>query len=427
MSDASALSSWREQVRCLNQAEGLTWRLQCFVFIYAAAAIAIRAPDMLLNPQFYAEGGTWYEEAYNLGWAHTLFIPAGGYYLGIFPRLVTALSLLLPLRLAPLFTNLCGIAVQALPVSILLSSRCSRWGPLSARLLMAAVYVALPNAGEIHVVLANAQWHLCLAACLLLLANPPVHGRWKAFDIAVLLLCGLTGPFCLLLVPMAAIFWWKRRQTWSAVVCGLLALTSILEAWQLLRGGWHNRSHTSLGATPSLFAKILAGQVYLGAFIGQNDFANRSSVLSATIVFLLGTGLVCWCLFHAGWELRLFIIFSAMLLAAALRSPLAGGLQAQWDFLATSTGGRYWFFPMLAVLWSMIWLATQSKSKPSRIIGVVCLPAVLCGEVRDWKYPPFADQHFSQYVRKFDAAPFGTAVTIPVCPDGCKMRLIKKS
>jgi hypothetical protein len=289
---------------------------------------------------------------------------------------------------------LCGIAAQVLPISILLSSRCSRWGPLSARLLMAAVYVALPNAGEIHVVLANAQWHLCLAACLLALANPPVRWRWRAFDVAVLLLCGLTGPFCLLLLPIAAIFWWKRRQTWSAVVCGLLALTSILEAWQLLRGGWHNRIHTSLGATPSLFAKILVGQVYLGAFIGQNEFANRSSLLSATMVCLLGTCLVFWSLFHAGWELRLFIIFSAMLLAAALTSPLAGGLQAQWDFLATSTGGRYWFFPMLAVLWSIIWLATQSKSKPCQFIGVVCLAATLCGEVRDWKYPPFPDQHF---------------------------------
>jgi hypothetical protein len=427
VNDALALSSWREQARRLNQAEGLTWRGQCFVFLYAAATIAIRAPDMLFNPQFYAEGGTWFEEAYNLGWARILFIPAGGYYLGIFPRLITALSLLLPLRLAPLFTNLCGIAVQVLPISILLSSRCSRWGPLSVRLLMAAGYVALPNAGEIHVVLANAQWHLCLAACLLVLANPPLHWREKVFDIAVLLMCGLTGPFCLLLLPIAAIFWRKRRQTWSAVVCGLLALTSALEAWQLLRGGWQNRIQTPLGATPLLFAKIVAGQVYLGALIGQNEFAGRGTVLSAVVVCLLGTCLVCWCLLKAGWELRLFIIFGAILLAAALRSPLAGGLQCQWEFLATSTGGRYWFFPMLAVLWSIIWLATQSNFKPCQIIGVVCLAAALCGEVRDWRYPPFPDQHFSQYVNKFDAAASGMAVSIPICPEGCKMRLIKKS
>jgi hypothetical protein len=421
-----ALSSWREQARRLNQADGLGWQAQCFVFFYAAAAIAVRAPDVLMNPQFYAEGGTWYEEAYNLGWAHTLLLPAGGYYLGLVPRLVAAMSLLVPLRFAPLIMNLCGIALQALPVSILLTSRCSRWGPLSIRLLMAAVYLALPNAGEIHVVLANAQWHLCLAACLLALANPPADWRWKVFDIGVLLLFGLTGPFCLLLWPIAVIFWWKRRQGWSGIVCGLLAVTSALEALALFRGGWQQRILTPLGATPLLFAKILAGQVYLGALIGQNEFASRANLPAVAVVCLIGTCVLCWCLFKGGWELRLFIVFSAMLLAAALRSPLAAGRQRQWEFRATSTGGRYWFFPMLAFSWSLIWCATQCACKPCQILGLICLAAMLCGEVRDWKYPPFPDKHFRQYADKFNAAPPGSLVTIPICPDGCNMRLIKK-
>jgi hypothetical protein len=313
-----------------------------------------------------------------------------------------------------------------LPVTILLTSRCARWGTLPIRLLMAAVYLALPNAGEIHVVLANAQWHLCLTACLLVLANPPVHWGWKVFDIVVLLLCGLTGPYCLLLLPVAAIFWWKRRQSWSGIVCGLLAITSALEAWTLLRGGWQQRILTPLGATPLLFAKILAGQVYVGALIGQNDFASRANLAAVVAASLIGSVILCWCLFKSGWEMRLFILFSAMLLAAALRSPLAAGRQRQWEFLATSTGGRYWFFPMLAFSWSLIWCATQSACKPCQILGAFFLAAMLWGEMRDWKYPPFPDKHFPQYVNKFDAAPPGTTITIPICPEGCDMRLIKK-
>jgi hypothetical protein len=426
VSDRLDLLSWREQARRLNQAEGLGWQAQCFVFLYAAAAIAVRAPDVLMNPQFYAEGGTWYEDAYNTGCAHTLLLPAGGYYLGVFPRLVAAISLLFPLRLAPLFMNLCGIALQTLPVTILLTCRCSRWGPLPIRLLMAAVYLALPNAGEIHVVLANAQWHLCLTACLLVLANPPGQWGWKMFDIVVLLLCGLTGPYCLLLLPVAAIFWWKRRQSWSGIVCGLLAVTSALEAWTLLRGGWQQRILTPLGATPLLFAKILAGQVYVGALIGQNDFASRANLPVVVAASLIGTAILCWCVFKGGWELRLFILFSAMLLAAALRSPLAAGRQRQWEFLATSTGGRYWFFPILAFSWSLIWCATQSACKPCQILGAFFLAAMIWGEMRDWKYPPFPNKHFPQYVNKFDAAPPGTTITIPICPEGCNVRLIKK-
>jgi hypothetical protein len=408
------------------EADGLGGRAQCFVFFYAAAAIAVRAPDMLMNPQFYAEGGTWYADAYNMGWARTLLLPVGGYYLGVFPRLVAGLSLLIPLRFAPLLMNLFGIALQALPVSILLSSRCARWGPLSIRLLMAAAYLALPNAGEIHVVLASAQSHLSLAACLLVLANPPKDWQWKVFDATVLLLCGLTGPFCLLLLPVAGVFWWQRRQNWCGIVCGILAVTSALEAWTLLRGGWQQRIHTPLGATPLLFAKIVAGQVYVGALAGQNEFASRASLPAVTVVFLIGTFVLSWCLLKGGWELRLFIVFSAMVLAAALRSPLAGGLQRQWEFLATSTGGRYWFFPMLAVSWSLIWCATQSAFKPCRVLGMMCLAAMLWGELRDWKYPPFPDKHFPQYVSKFAAAPPGSTVTIPICPDGCNIQLIKK-
>ena len=382
---------------------------------------------MVLNPQFYAEGGTWYEDAYNMGWTHTLLLPAGGYYLGVFPRLVAALSLLAPFQFAPLFMNLCGIALQALPVSILLTSRCSRWGPLSVRLLMAAVYLALPNAGEIHVVLANAQWHLCLAAFLLALANPPANWLWKIFDIVVLLLCGLTGPYCLLLLPVTLIFWWKRRQSWTGIVCGLLALTSVVEAWALVSGGWQQRIRTPLGASPFLFAKLLAGQIYLGALIGQNEFSGHANFHTAGAVCLIGTFIMCWCLFNAGWELRLFIVFSAMLLAAALKSPLAGGRESQWEFLINSTGGRYWFFPMLAFSWSLLWCATQSGSKPWQILGIVCLAIMLCGEARDWKYPPFPDKDFRRYVQEFNAALPGTKVTIPVCPNGCSIQLVKKS
>jgi len=425
VSDPSVSSSWREQARCLNKADGLGWREQCFVFFYAAAAIAVRAPDMLVNPQFYAEGGTWYAEAHNMGWANALFLPVAG-YLGIVPRLVAAMSLLLPLRFAPLFMNLCGIALQALPVSILLTSRCSRWGTLSIRLLMAAVYLALPNAGEIHVVLASAQSHLCLTACLLALANPPAHWRWKVFDAVVFLLFGLTGPFCLLLLPVAGIFWWKRRQSWSGIVCGILAVTSALQALALLGGGWQQRVHTPLGASPLLFAKILAGQVYVGALIGQNEFTSRAHLSAVALAAVIGTCVLCWCLLKSGWELRLFIVFSGLVLCAALGSPLAAGLQRQWEFLATSTGGRYWFFPMLAASWSLVWCATQSAFKSCQILGVVGLAAMLVGEVRDWKYPPFPDKHFPQYVNKFAAAPPGTPVTIPICPDGCNIVLIKK-
>jgi hypothetical protein len=421
----SANPPGRELSRRLNESDGLVGREQWVVFFLAAAAVAIREPDLLLNPQFYAEGGAWYAEAYNLGWAHALLIPAGGYP-QLFSRLVAALCLLAPLQFAPLLMNLCGIACQALPVCILLSPRCSRWGPLPVRLLMAGVYVALPNAGEIHVVLASVQWHLGFAACLLVLGNPPATWRGKVFDSVVLILCGLTGPFCVLLLPLAGIFWWKRRQSWSGIVLGVLAVASVLTGLALVSGGWQGRVAGALGASPDLFARILAGQVYLAALVGQNDFASHANVVVIVAADLIGTLVIGWSLLRGRWELRLFIAFSAMLLAAALKNPVGGAQQLQWEFLATSTGGRYWFFPMLAVSWSLIWCATQSAFKPFQVLGVSCLAVMLWGELHELKYAPFPDEQFPRHAREFAAARPGTALTIPICPEGWSIRLVKK-
>ena len=66
------------------------------IFVAALFAIFTRLPGALLHPQFFAEDGwVWYEQAYNLHWLRSLFIPQAG-CLYIFPRLVAGISLLFP-------------------------------------------------------------------------------------------------------------------------------------------------------------------------------------------------------------------------------------------------------------------------------------------------------------------------------------------
>ena len=76
----------------------------------------MRRPDALLNAQFWAEDGAfWYADAYNAGPWISLFQPENGYFQTI-SRLVAGISLLFPLRDAPLFFNVAAITIQALPV-----------------------------------------------------------------------------------------------------------------------------------------------------------------------------------------------------------------------------------------------------------------------------------------------------------------------
>src|SRR5947209_646287 len=167
-------------VQCVRMR--LSWRMQLIVFVVVAAVVISRRPDALLNPQFYAEdGAVWYAQAYNFGWLHSLTLPQAG-YLQTLPRLVAGLSLLVPFGSAPLLMNWAAIGFQVLPVTVLLSSRCSGWAPLWVRGLQALLYLAMPTSREIDAVLSNAQWHLALVACMVAFAHAPTNASWKAFD-----------------------------------------------------------------------------------------------------------------------------------------------------------------------------------------------------------------------------------------------------
>src|SRR5437879_1098429 len=141
--------------------------LQVSIFLVAFLVLALRRPDALLNAQFYAEDGKyWYAEAYNFGW-RCLLIPVGG-YLNTISRLIGMFSLLFPMLRAPLVMNIWALAVGALPVNVFLSSRFNEI-PMKTRLFGCALFLALPNAFEVHGVTTNIQWHLALVALLLLL------------------------------------------------------------------------------------------------------------------------------------------------------------------------------------------------------------------------------------------------------------------
>ena len=199
---------------------GLKAWQQCALFLCAGLLLASRRPDALLHAQFYAEDGhVWFADAYNLGWWTTLFRTQDGYFQTL-PRIGAALALHAPLKLAPLLMNLLAIAVQALPVNILLSARSSAWGSLRHRAMMAFLYLAIPNSGEMTVILTSTQWVLALIVFLLLVARKAAGIPGRVLDNSMVILCGLTGPFCLFLFPVAIIVAWNKRDVWRWMNAG---------------------------------------------------------------------------------------------------------------------------------------------------------------------------------------------------------------
>jgi hypothetical protein len=414
----------KNKQQALANCDGLGTGGLLLSFALATIALFTRRPSLLTQAKFYAEDGTfWFAQAYNLGWLQSLLLPQAGYF-NTMPRLAAGMALLVPLQHAPLVMAIVGLLVQALPVPILLSPRLRNWAPLPTRLLLAAIYVAMPNTREILIVATNTQWHLALAALLLALADSPRTWLGRLFDIAVVLAASFSGPFCIILAPIALLFWWLRRQPWSLLISTLVSLVACLQIGLLL----HNtlRVHTALGVRLEPLLRMVGGNIVAGALFGTYAFASKAPMILLVAAALVGMSTCLYCLRFANLQWKLFLIYSAALFAASLSSPLIGGSKPLWDLLIDAFSGRYWFFPMLAFTWSAVWCALYGRKHLFRIAGAFIVLCMTFGVVHDWKYTPLPDDHFVEFVQRMREAQPGDHLVLPIWPEGWQMELVKR-
>jgi hypothetical protein len=406
---------------------GLRWYWQLAVLCAAITLIFSRQPDAFLHAQFFAEDGkVWFSDAYNYGWFASLFRAQDGYFQTL-PRLAAALALIPPLVSAPLVMNLVGSLVQVSPAPVLLSTRFSNWGTLSFRAAMALTYLAMPNCSEMNVTVEEGQWHLALLACLLLLCPAPANRLWKLFDITVLVLCGLTGPFAVLLAPIAGARLWLRREPSGRWPLYLLTGAAAIQAYALVAT---HRDHWPLGASVAGLIRIVAARVYLATILGASGLGSQGGMPFLICVTVGGSLLMAYCFLQARSELKLFLFFSAVVFAASLCRPFTPQVlpgSTSWGLLAGASGIRYWFFPSLAFTWTIVWyLLGRPHRRFSRAIGAMLMALMLIGIVRDWSIPARKDVHFPSYVGALRDSPPGTMLTIPENPEGWTMRLVKR-
>jgi hypothetical protein len=408
--------------------------IKLFQFVLTGAAafliIVSRRPDAILNPQFWAEDGrVWYAMAYNNGALSSLLVAESSYYQTI-SRLVAGFAQLFSLGDAPLIFNLFAVACKIAIVYFLLSSRFADLIPaFSIRLLLAFIYLALPNSYEVNANLSNAQWHLALLSFFILIAKPGEKIFWKAFDILILLLSALSGPFCLFLFPIGLFYWWRTRQKWTLYLVFILFFGCLLQGLSILT--IERVTKVPLGADFNLFSNIVGGQIFFSSIFGGRTFGGLFrrelwNVYAALIANLIGFGWLIYALFKAPLEVKLFIVLSILICAGALISPAASETEPQWQVLVQPlVGTRYWFIPIFCFLTVLIYFAATAKNLYLKRAALLLLVLTPIGIVADWKYPPFKDYEFQKYAREFENVPVGTEFQIPINPDW-KMKLIKR-
>lgn len=397
-------------------------------FLLFLTIFFLRHPRGFLAPNLWGEDGwVWYPDAYNHGWVSLLWPHTG--YLQSFPRLVALLGLPLPLRWIPTLFAAIAFVVMTMPPLLLLSPRlASAWAGFPSRLAFALLYAVLPNVWEVFGNITNSQWFLALLAFLVLHAAPPHRRAGWVFDSAVLIVSGLSGPFCILLALPALLRWWESRDRATLWRLACVVLTVAIQAPLALATMGHNRPHPPLGATPSLFAKILAIQVDLGLLLGdritsqlmEQGLGAQTAVMVA--IAAAGLAVIVFALWRGSALLRSFAIFVGLEIVAALCSPIVSLKDPSWPLLTQpGVGQRYFVYAMLLLAGSFFTLVGAGSGagfRRMRLPALVLCLATMIGVAGDWHYPKMTPMDFAAAARKFAAAPAGTLVTFPVRPFG---------
>ena len=393
-----------------------------FLFWFCAALImASHRPSNFLQPQFWAEDGhVWYEQAYQEGLLRPMLHTQAG-YIQTFPRIVADVTLLVPLHIAPLLMNIVSALIGGLPAVFLLSSRAAGWASFRVRVAMALMYLCLPNSAEWHGTVTNCMWVFALLVPMVLLAQQPRGWPGRAFDLAVITLGGLTGPFALLLAPVAWAMAWYRRAGWRTIYAALITALAVVQGLAVVATG--GRAHQTLGASFGVLANILGVRIFLSSLIGTTVrfMSPPGPIVFPAMITLAALLLIGVALWRSSLELKLFAFFCLEMLAAELRAPLINSSRPPWPELLLIGGSRYYLFPMLAFLLCLGHLALRAPSRWLRVVCIVLLCAFPLGAVRDWlDYAHGNDlgyyDTFRAEVQRFEDAPSGTTVTMRTEP-----------
>jgi hypothetical protein len=389
----------------------------------AAAIVFAHRVDAFTNPQFYAEDGArWFSDAYNLGALHALGSALAGYF-QVLSRLGPVIAAPFGVANQPLVYNVCGLLVQIAPVFYFLSSRFETVVPsFWARAALSLIYLLMP-ADELNVTITSAPYHLAILATLVVIAPEPHRWYWKVFDVSTVLLCGMSGPFVYILLPITALCYLVRRRPFTLVLLAVFALTL---AAQLYASTLSPRPPgANLGASLSNLLLILSDRVILAGIFAEPGHRHvylagqTHGTLIAGLICLVSLAVVLYAAMKAPWELRLFALTAVGIVAASLLSPLVSFTGNEWLILATSEeGGRYFFMARVAWVVMLIWAVSRLPRVWMKRTALIAGGVAFASGFTTWAYTPFVNFDWPQEARTIQTAPPGTKLTLPINPGG---------
>jgi hypothetical protein len=358
-----------------------------FSLAIVALTLFYRKSDALLNPQFWAEDGTAFFLG-NLTWGSgALFEPSGG-YLQLMIRVLAMVAGWLPFEWQPAAYNYLSFVITLAVVAKLFSPRLH----LPHRFLLAAAIPLATHTGEILLCLTNLQWITFLLLIFLLIQDAPKNWAEGGRDVAILCLVGLTGPHIVYLTPLflirVALHRWQKWDAFQAIIAVSVATIQV---------GFLRSNASPLEWPPfSEWLRVFAWNPVATLLFGWEIGSYVPPMIAALLLCALA-GLVFW--FS---RQRRDLFFSVSMIGAA--GALALGSAAyrlmtnKGFFSGTGAGERYFFFPRLALLWTLI-LCLGSDFRERKVIVSVLVLAFFAA-MADFAQPRLPDLQWKEQVAK---------------------------
>ncbi len=329
------------------------------VAVLGAVLLWARAPFAERN--FYAEDGSFYQDALAIGYVDSIGRSLAGYF-HLAPRTVGFVTSSVPISAAALVNFLAVVVVVAwISSTIYLSSEATLKRPLT-RLGLAVSVTLLPIVGfESIANSANLQFLLLCASSVVLLGRQKTVWR-RANDVVLIVVTGLSTPLLISLAPIAGMRIWHHRRGSgrylpTVVIGWIFGVVSQLSLIIFVSSGSRGLGEgRSLQRTMFLFLDRVIGYNFVPLWprITSDSYSGSVSVT------LIGRALVCL----AVASLIALLILRAVRIGlrsdetyravAMVLVALVGGVFWLFVGMLFSTEPRYAVFSAFCITWSVL-------------------------------------------------------------------------
>lgn len=199
-----------------------------FASFFYLVLSAIKMRDYLTQGRFWAEEGTFfYSGIVNRNAFDAIFFTFNG-HLEIVTNIIVYISTFVDLRYAPLVTTYLSLAVQFIPIYIMIRYRDALSLSRSNSILMVIISAGLPQASEVWANSINLHFHFSLLVALIA-AISLVKGPPKWVSRILLGISGLSGIPSNFLIPVFAFLALKTKEKERWIQLSILSFTAFFQ------------------------------------------------------------------------------------------------------------------------------------------------------------------------------------------------------